>query len=292
MNYAKVIDAAIQLFPKKINVTLIDGVTGNKIGKYKTALNELPAVFDRPVMVDIDGRPWRVIQADPLSADDFGIFKKLTLHVLEPRQSHQLLRPYTLPTQHAERPLLAATPPYTDFTLEIPADDWLQLQFLPAAALPVVQEEITPIESILAPTNGQNPLLGYESMHIRNRTVNMHAGIPFSDFCESIPVKKIGSIRIGWDNNAHPVPAAGDSYVDNGFAIQTDNSLYYGTAIDDRIINLGLTSFDSFDEEFAQVAAAHELLLADWCNARIIMIQNDLSESTPTASLPDTNQPF
>src|SRR5687767_12104669 len=142
MNYAKVLDAALTLFPRRINVTCIDGVTGHQIGKYKVSLSQLPAAFDKPVTLVIAGNEWRVIQAKPVSADDFSIFKKLTLHVLGSEQLPQATLGYNVPTRHTNTPGFTTTPLYHDYTLEIQADDWLQMEFLPVADLPQIQEEV------------------------------------------------------------------------------------------------------------------------------------------------------
>src|SRR4051794_15450137 len=100
MSYANVLDAALSLFPKRIKVTCIDGVTGQQIGKYKIDLTHLPAMFDKPVTLTIEGNTWRVIKANPVSADEFSIFKKLTLHVLNNEQLQQAPLGHNIPTRH------------------------------------------------------------------------------------------------------------------------------------------------------------------------------------------------
>jgi hypothetical protein len=276
MSYAKVIDAALQLFPKKIKVTLINGVTGSKIGKHKIGLNQLPAAFNKPVTLQIDGQVWRVIQAEPVLADDFAIFKKLSLHVLDNEQLQQAQIHYNIPTQSAGLPAITTTPLYNDFSIDISADDWLQLQFLPASALPVIQEEITQIETVLRQASSGNPLLGYETPYVRSQIQPLVLDIPLTEFCESIAVQKMGCIR--WVNNggheirgSHRMHFSETGFVENGFALQSDNYVYYGTVINGRITHLGLTAFDCIDDEFFQLSTANNLLLADWCGARIVM---------------------
>ncbi|HEY8895058.1 MAG TPA: hypothetical protein VIM79_09600, partial [Niastella sp.] len=112
MNYAKVLDAALTMFPKKVKVTCINGVTEQPIGKYKVLLHQLPEVFDKPVTLTIEGNEWRVIKAKPYHSDEFSIFKKLTLHVLNKEQLQKSSLGYNLPSRHAVIPSTTATPLY------------------------------------------------------------------------------------------------------------------------------------------------------------------------------------
>ncbi|THU39232.1 hypothetical protein FAM09_12015 [Niastella caeni] len=260
MNYAKVLDAALQLFPRKINVTCINGITGKMVGKYKIGLEQLPSAFDKPVTLEIAGHVWRVVQANPVRADDFSIFKKLTLHVLDNEQLKDAPLGYNVPTQHMLQPAMTTNLLYHDYTLEISQDDWLQMEFLPVSALPQIQEELALIDPILLTESGSNPLLGYDSMHIRNQTANLGANIPFDAFCAAIKPQKIGNLRL-----------KGNRFIENGFALQSDNYEYYGTVDNGYITHLCLPSFDCIDDEFSQVATTWELLLVNWCSANVIM---------------------
>lgn len=260
MNYAKVLDAALTLFPKRINVTCIDGVTGQQIGKYKISLSQLPAAFDKPVTLVIAGNEWRVIQAKPVSADDFSIFKKLTLHVLGNEQLQQATLGHNVPTRHTSTPGFTTTPLYHDYTLEIQADDWLQMEFLPVAALPQIQEEIALIDPILLADKGVNLLLGYETIHVRNQTAQLGVAIPFDAFCAAIQVQSLGNLRL-----------AGGGFIENGFALRSDNYEYYGMVENGIITHLCLSTFDCIDDEFSQIATTWELLLVNWCMASITM---------------------
>jgi hypothetical protein len=259
MNYAKVLDAALTLFPKKIKVTCVDGVTGQPIGKYKIPLSQLPAAFNKPVNITIDGHEWRVIKAHPLNPDDIAIFKKLTLHVLGKDQQPEKPLGQQVPTRHASRPITITTPFYQQFTIDLQEEDWLQLEFLPAQSLPLIQEEIALIDPILQAENGSNPLLGYETAHIRNLTAQLGTAIPFDTFCAALPINQKGNIRL-----------AGGDFIENGFALRTDNYEYYGIVENNIITHVCLTAFDCIDDEFSQVTSNYDLVLVNWCAASII----------------------
>jgi hypothetical protein len=261
MNYAKVLEAALTMFPKKVKVTCIDGVTGQTIGKYKVLLHQLPTVFNKPVTLTIDGNDWRVIKATPFHSDEFSIFKKLTLHVLNNEQLQQTPLGHNLPTRHAIIPPTTSTPFYEQFTIDLLPDEWLQMEFLPAAGLPLIQEEVAFIDPILLAQNGSNPLLGYDTQHVRHQTAHLGTDIPFDAFCASIQVNKKGNVRI-----------AGNDFIENGFALRSDNYEYYGTLVNNRITHLGLTTFDRVDDEFSELVTTWDLVLVNWVQCSITTI--------------------
>ncbi|AEV99031.1 hypothetical protein A4D02_10760 [Niastella koreensis] len=261
MNYAKVLDAAMTLFPKKITVTYINAVTKQPIGKYKIPLSQVPLVFNKPVTTTIDGQEWRIVKADPVNADDISIFKKLTLHVLDKDQLQHTPLGHNVPTRHANSPLTTPTPFYQQFTLNMTTDDWLQLEFMPVRSLPLIQEELALIDTILADENGFNPLLGFKNMHTRSLTGQIGSNIPFDAFCAHIPVNQKGNIRL----------AHGD-FIENGFVLRTENYEYYGTVENNRITYLGLTAFECIDDEFVHVATTWNLALVNWCQGSITAV--------------------
>lgn len=261
MNYAKVLDAALTMFPRKVKVTCIDGVTEQPIGKYKVLLQHLPTVFDKPTTLNIEGNEWRVIKAKPHHSNEFSIFRKLTLHVLNKEQLQQTPLGHNMPTRHVNGPSSISTPFYEQFSIDMHPTEWLQMEFLPAAELPLIQEEVALIDPILLAENGSNPLMGYETQHVRHQTAHLGVDIPFDAFCAAIQINKKGNIRI-----------AENEYVENGFALQTDNYEYYGTVVNNRITHLSLTAFDSVDDEFSQLVSTWDLVLVNWVGCSITTV--------------------
>jgi hypothetical protein len=137
----------------------------------------------------------------------------------------------------------------------------LQMEFLPAAGLPLIQEEVAFIDPILLAQNGSNPLLGYDTQHVRHQTAHLGTDIPFDAFCASIQVNKKGNVRI-----------AGNDFIENGFALRSDNYEYYGTLVNNRITHLGLTTFDRVDDEFSELVTTWDLVLVNWVQCSITTI--------------------
>lgn len=271
MNYAKAIGAVMQLFPKKINVMVIDEITGASIGKYKIPLEHLPTAFDKPTILEVEGHTWRVVKADPVKADDFSIFKKLTINVLQKEhwQDERLL--FNVPTRHSYHPLMTREPLFHEFTLDVGEDDWRQLEFLPLSALASIQEEMGRIELSVP-----DALWGYKNMHVREQTSNFPLNIPLTAFCDTIQAQKMGAVRL-----------YSDAFVQNGIAIESGNYTYYGTIAEDHIVSLCLPSFDGIDDEFMQMVTTYELVLVDWCGGRVVMI--DTGEQVSETAAPDLN---
>lgn len=273
MNYAKVVGAAMQLFPKKINVTVINEVTGATIGKYKIPLGQLPENFNKPTIIEIEGNAWRVVKADPVSADDFSIFKKLTLHILEKAQWQDERLHFNVPTRHAYHALTMNTPMFDDFILDISEDDWKQVEFLPTAALPLIQEEMNQIQPMLLTDLPGGLLWGYDNLYERFRTADCPLSISLADFCETVQAQKMGAVRM-----------FGNAFVQDAVAIESLNYTYYGIIAGEELVNLCLPVYDSIDDEFMQVVTKYNLVLADWCNAKVVMIDT----GTETVDAPES----
>jgi hypothetical protein len=254
MKYLRMFESAAALFPRCVKVTLIDAATGNNLGKYKIPAEMLPAAFNRPTVLEVNNSNWRVLHADPVSADDFLFSKKLTLQVQQAAQMDARQLKYNLPTICNELPATGASSLYHDFTLEIQEEDWRQIEFLSLRQSETIDEAVKTIETIVS---GQpNPLLGYEQQYIRDNGLHPGLAISFEEFCDQLvhPVK--GSIfynKVG--------------FVQNGFAIRSDSYIYYGIQENGLIQILCLQQFDWADDEFMHVLSTYELSLVDWRNA-------------------------
>ncbi len=236
MNYAKVIGSAVQLFPKKIKVTLIDATTGTSLGKHKVPAELLPTAFNRPTTLVIDNTNWRVLHADPVLADDFLFTKKLTLQVQQAANLGAQQLKFNFPTVCSEWPITGVASLYHDFTLEMEKTDWRQIEFLSLRQADMVEEAVKEIESIL--TSQPNPLLGYEQQYIRNNALQPDLTIPFEDFCALLIDSVRGNIFF-----------TDQGFVQSGFAVRSDSYTYYGMLENGLIQTLCLSQFDWADDE-------------------------------------------
>ena len=250
----------INLFNGKTRVTFIHAITGKLIGVHKMKPEQLPVAFNKPTSIDLQGTTWRVVQAEPVHAKEFTINNKLTLHVQEETSINPVLIHAGVPTICSDQPVPVSEPLFTDFLLEITEYRWHQHEFFPLTLLPVVQEEMLQVESFLLPVDGINTLLGYQNIYRRKIARTEPLSISLNEFCECMSIRERGGIRL---------PA--DGFVQNGIALRSDNYIYYGVVKDGVLEELCLDTFESVDEEFCGIASAYDLVLADWCNGKIIM---------------------
>lgn len=272
MNYAKLMSAALQLFPKKIKVTLIDSATRNEVGQYKMAMCLLPPHFNKPLAIEIEGRRWQILKAIP-NNDDYQYSKRLTLEVQETKVLQAFEGRFLTPTIPANIPLHVLDIVHNlGFILNMEKPQWRQIEFLPVSLLPVIQEELQEIEPIL---KGENLLLGYTARHIRSKVGSQRLSIPFLVFCDLVNAQEVGNVRLHL--------TAGE-IVQNSFAIRSANYTYYGVMHLGRITELSLAAFDSVDDEFIKIVNALGLVLIDWCNAKIVMGFEDTGEENKDAT--------
>jgi hypothetical protein len=260
MNYAKIVGSAIQLFPKRIKVILINDTTGEKISTSKIGIENLPDAFNRPTILEIDGVAWRILRADPVLADDFSFSNKLTLRVLQASSVQSPASLYEVPTIVDQFPLSSQTALFTNCMIEMDCERWSQIELLPLALLPAVQEEMIKIEAILTADSGHNVLLGYTDQHKRGLGNGRSLSIPFDEFCDpTIHEKGAIQLRKG-------------GFAQDAFVLRSASYTWYGTVQSNMINHLCLKEYDSLDDELYTVLNRYELVLVDWCNAKILTI--------------------
>lgn len=243
---------------KKINVTFINNATGELLGTRQMDEKELPEVFDRSIQFHIEEKVYQIVKAEPATQAEFKKSKKLSIYIqpIEKLDPKDIL--FSTPTISNEIAPLTDKPLYQDFELKILEDNWRQIEFLPLSVLSVIQEEMADIEKIIFPENDEEKP-GFKEIHVRKRIGAHHLSIPFNEFCELAGIKEKGLLKF-WDH---------EGYVENGFALRSDNYTYYGTLQGDMIKELCLDDFESAETEFYQIAAQYKLVLVDWCRGQI-----------------------
>ncbi|WEK35469.1 MAG: hypothetical protein P0Y53_23505 [Candidatus Pseudobacter hemicellulosilyticus] len=269
MNWLKLADGVTGLFPKKVQVVLTYGNSGQEIGKYKLPEEFLPEKYDKPTVIEIQNQAWRITKATLVRDKTYLRSRKLLFEVEEMTSYEQGSR-HLAPTTAFPSPLLGPKSLFSGPDLGMPAENWRQIEFLPTSLLPVIQEEIAIIEASLQPGVHADPLLGYDSLHIRERIGHSNLELPLTDLQQMIGGSETGSVQI----TAH-------EYVQQSFFFSTLNYRYYGIVLDGIIKDLSIEAFDSPDDEFMTVLESFGLMLVDWCNARMIL--NEIAETPENA---------
>jgi hypothetical protein len=251
----------INAFPRKIRVTFIHAVTKRQIGIQKMKPEELPSSFNKPIIIKWEGTEWRIMNAEPINGQGIILADKLTLYVEETHSVKPHSVGFNIATICPDWPEFTEKPLFNDFSIQLSKEQWRQLEFLPITLLATIQEEMQEIEPILFPKDGTNTLKGYKSMHSRKNIFAQPHDIFVSEFCNRMNIIQKGNIRL-----------EEKGFIQEGFAFRSDSYTYYGLVKKDSIKELCLHNFESVDEEFFQIAEGYNLILADWCNGKLIMI--------------------
>lgn len=251
----------LNAFPKKIRVSFIHATTRNLIGIYEISPSKLPISFIKPTNIELEGAYWRVMQANPIHATEFTLNNKLTLYVQETSAIDPTYIGSDIPTISNEIPALTSDSLYEGPPLKISRQQWRQIEFFHTTAIPALQEEMAEIASVLFPEKDVNTLLGYKNIYTRKYIDQIILNVSLDEVYQRINVSEIRSLYLSENNQ----------YIENGIKIQTANHTYYGIVNKNQITVLGLKEFDSIDDEIYSLMNHYDLVLADWCNGRIIM---------------------
>lgn len=259
-------DGVSGLLPKKYRVTLIKASTSEIMGIYRFREDQLPEKFDKPTLLEADGKIWRVLEVNVVREASYLSSKKLELQVEAP-EALDLSGKYAVPT-NAFSQMKHINNDFERTVFAMAEYDWRQYEFLSVAQIPLIQEEIESIHRIINPEIPVNTLLGYNVIHSRSIKLNNSLSIPFQDFAALIGVDEQGTVSI-----------MEDYIIENGFSLRSESYLYYGRIIDGAIVELAIHGFESVDDEVIQITNRFGLVLVDWCNAHMLMAPpNDAPE--------------
>src|SRR5688500_3103457 len=141
--YVKALEGFLRLFPKKIKVTLIDARTEKLIGVCKLSAEQFPLEFTKPFFLTTLDRKWHVLKTDPMRIDHFLITHRVILHVrdaeiVDPADTH-----FLMPTIAESFPETSERCLFDGFYIELPGDQWRQIEFLPVTAKTEIEDEIS-----------------------------------------------------------------------------------------------------------------------------------------------------
>ncbi|HEY9045633.1 MAG TPA: hypothetical protein VIN08_07040 [Ohtaekwangia sp.] len=249
----------------KVKVHFVDSVTGKTIGVAEMPPEQLPETFSKPTTMHIHDNEWSVDEATPPNAVDFISTKKLTLKLrkIEKVKTEDIL--FTLPTISNELPQQADTFMYNDFETAMHEDDWRQREFLKPAALPLIDIEITGIKEVWANASKkiEDSFTAFTKCHVRSTIGEPGLTIDLNALKEFLDVTKVGSLKIN------------DSYVERGFSLRTDSTIYYGTLADSKVTQLGIYSWsNSSVPELVRLTRQFDLVFVNWYDGDVLRGDN------------------
>lgn len=259
MNILSISDSFTGLFPSKITVTFINIINDKVINTCKLKRTELPESFKKPTTMMISGEVWRVISVLPINSEEYLRKKKITIYVVDASNEAEFVINNNVPTRAHPFPDISGIKKDPNSNVILDIDSWRQFEFLPSSMLPLITEEFATIEAILNLEGKENGLLGYKNCHLRVKFGMPSYLLPIDDF-----------IQIANGEIFENIFLTHHGYIENGFALKSDDNNYYGIIQDSHISLLCLENFDGVNDELLHLLEKYDIVLVDWCTPQVI----------------------
>lgn len=254
-----------------IHVQFTDAATGKVFAQSQMPAAQLPESFEAATTVHRPDGDWSVVEARPITSAEFCrtgklvlILRKITTESIDPSK---IL--FSLPaiTGDALPPIAAGTSKLGGEVIEIHEDDWRQIEWVPASAINAVESELDSVRGIYEmEREGQ----AFRKCHLRSSIPALlpACSLQFSEFREAI------GPHVKWLAGFAYEGAAG--VVDKSFAVRLLSSIElfgvaYGVIESICFANTHANNAPEPDVRgLATFAAAHDLLLVDWCRVLVL----------------------
>ena len=249
---------------KTISVHLIDDSTSDPIGSHELLPADLPDSLDPFTVLHIGTQDWELVYASPAKQSQYLKSRKLTLFVVPPGHPHPDRVQFSSPTLSNDLPA-SSEGSSNGLLIELHADDWRQIEFLPRESLPAIHEEMAAVEALLHPRDGSSPST-WRQIHVR-RLDRRQLNLDFEAVCQALSITDIGQFSFAKSGIG--------GHVAEGFALQSDRHVFYGTRQDDRVKELGFVFLGVGEIPAGSVQdlmQKYGLVLVDWPHAKIFGI--------------------
>jgi len=244
----------------KIKVQFIDNSNGQTIGVSKMKSDQLPETFSVPTTMHIQDSDWNVEEANPENLIDFVNTKNLVLKMRKIEKVNPNDIWFTTPTISNEFPQTVATTRQTEFDIHILEDDYRHKEFLNLNALPHIEEEFIGIKNIWDnDSKKSDEYTLFKNCHVRKVIGLPKLTINFNELKAILKCSSIGQVLINGEA------------LQNGFAITTENTTYFGTFNSDIVTELCVSQWnENTKSEISDINKAFNLLFVNWYHCDII----------------------
>ncbi len=150
--------------PGQVEVVIVNVKTRETVAYSTLAVADLPDSFLVETRLEIAGRSWVVVEAEPPSKPEFSETGKVRITVapVETVDPNTIL--FSLPTISEDLGESVGSSLPTDDYFQITEDDWRQTEFVAASFRSAIVEELADIDRVRLSAHG-----GYEEIHVRKR---------------------------------------------------------------------------------------------------------------------------
>ena len=166
----------------------------------------------------------------------------------------------TTPTLSGEIPQTKAITKQTAFDIHIFQDDYRNREFLNLNLLPQVEVEFMGIKNIWDNNSKKSrEYTLFQHCHVRKTVGEANLNIDFNELKDFLKCPSTGQIIINGEA------------LSNGFAITTENTIYYGTLNNDTVIELCISQWNNNSiNEIIRINKAFNILFVDWYNCNLV----------------------
>lgn len=244
----------------KIKVQFIDNLNGQTIGVSEMTADQLPETFSVQTTMHLQDEDWNIEEAIPENSSEFIKTKSLVLKMSKVEKMNPNDIWFSLPTISNEFPQLIEIKTQTDFDIHIHEDDYRQREFLNVSSLPFVEQEFVGIKDIWEnQSKKSDDYTLFKTCFVRKSIGSPNLTIPFQKLQNLLHNKSFGQVII--NNNV----------LKNGFSIQTENTIFFGSLIADTVTELCISEWNENSvSEIIEINKAFNLLFVNWYNCDLI----------------------
>lgn len=259
----------MNLFGRKIHVTLIDASSNRVFAQSKVPADSLPESFHADTTLHIGDEDWSVVEAEPPTRTEYSTTKKLTIRLrriaLVPTKDVL----FSLPSIIDALPELSATQ-MGACDLWLHEDDWRQMELVSHENSVAIERQFAAIHKIHEEQSVAGA--GWRKLHKRTEpSVPITSNLQMNDVRRAFDgIGSLGGVAFGCYGSVEAT-----SLVADGFGISCNDGLsLYGVAPAGRVTTLGIVEYHSAEAPSKSMSALVELArefdldLVHWCRCQ------------------------
>lgn len=250
-----------------IHVLFYDHATGGMFAELHLPADRLPQSFEAPMTLHLEEADWSVVEARPMTAEEFR--RSGTLTLILSRVKTLILDPadilFSLATLVGDAlpPVAAGSSKRGVEVIEAHEDDWRQVEWVSASAADVIASELDAVRRIY---EQERQGAGFKHLHVRRAVQTPLADHPISleELRRSIGPQATWLAGFAWQGVA--------GVVESSFAVRLFSSIeLFGVAPGGVIRSVCFANTRTNNlprpdvQNLAGFAGRHDLLLVDWC---------------------------
>jgi hypothetical protein len=264
-----IISGKKEVSEKIINVRFIDVDIGQEFAFSNMPISQIPKSFEAHTTINIQGQNWEVIEAKPITSEEFCITGKLELFLrkinVESIPAEDIL--YLLPTISDELPAVkVGSSKIGKKVLEIHEDDWRQIEFVSVEFENEVDIHMDQVKLVYQRGSKKiDDFTAFTELYVRK-------GLAQPIVNNRIPLSELISYFVDGDIIDGLAYQRVAGTVENGFALKIDTGLYfYGLEKEGfvevlclKFVNRSSISSEVIDA-ISNIIQKYELIMVDWC---------------------------